>query len=45
MPSINIQFSAPINTSVQVGDTIYSINVSNAGTAVNTFRTADFMKI
>ena len=41
MPSINIQFSNPINTSVQVGDTIYSINVSNAGTAVNTFRTAD----
>ena len=41
MPSINIQFSAPINTSVQVGDTIYSINVSNDGTAFNTFITAD----
>ena len=38
MPSINIPFPDPINTSVQVGDMIYAVPTLPAGTAADTFR-------
>ena len=38
MPTINIPFPDPINTSVQVGDMIYAVPLTSAGTAANTFR-------
>ena len=38
MPSINIPFNDPINTSVQVGDMVYSVPVTLAGAAANSFR-------
>ena len=38
MPSINIPFNDPINTSVQVGDMVYSVPVALAGAAANSFR-------
>ena len=38
MPSINIPFTDPINISVQVGDTVYAVDVDPAGIAANTFR-------
>ena len=38
MPSINIPFNDPINISVQVGDMVYSVPVSFAGAAANSFR-------
>jgi len=40
MPSINIPFNDPINISVQVGDMVYAIDMTNslAGAAANSFR-------
>ena len=38
MPSINIPFTNPINISAQVGDMVYSIPVTVAGAATDSFR-------
>ena len=38
MPSINIPFNNPINISVQIGDMVYSVPVTLAGAAANSFR-------
>jgi hypothetical protein len=38
MPSINIPFNDPINISAQVGDMVYSVPVTLAGAAANSFR-------
>jgi len=41
MPSINIPFADPINISCQVGDIVYAIAVTPAGTAADAFKKAN----
>ena len=41
MPSITIPFADPINISCQVGDIVYAIAVTPAGTAADAFQTAN----